>query len=128
MSGSGGGFFNPFHSWGGGGRGGDHQGRGTGRGGNHSDRQLQGPEGARGLVSFEEAAEYDLANNGRDYYGGDTYPLRRAFSNARYKARQNSIFQPDGTPLLVLVLTLSWGGAHPIMSGRVNKARVYPRR
>jgi hypothetical protein len=127
MNSSGGGFFNCFPSWGGGGGGGGHQGGGAGRGGNHPNCQLQGPGGLRVQVSFEEAAEYNLANNGRDYYGMDNYPLRCAFSNAGYEARRNSIFQPDGTHPLVLILTLSWaGGPHPIMSCRGNKAWAYP--
>ena len=71
MSSSGGGFLNCFPVWGGGGGGGGHQGRGAGRGGNHPDCQLQGLGGARGWVSFEEAVEYDLANDGREYFGRD---------------------------------------------------------
>ena len=99
-----------------------------GRGGNHPDCHLQGPGGTRGWVSFEEAAKYNLTDNVRDYYGRDNHPLHRAFNDAGYDAHWNSIFQPGSTPpLLVLVLTPSWaGGPHPIMSGRGNKARVYP--
>jgi hypothetical protein len=40
--------------------------------------------------------EYDLADDDREYYGGDQYPLRRAYSDAEYEARWNSIFHPDG--------------------------------
>ncbi len=70
-------------------------------------------------------------DNGRDYYGGDNpnpnnYPFCHAYSNAGYEACQNLIFQPDGAPPLILVLTPSWlGGPHPIMSGRGIKAQVY---
>lgn len=53
MSAGGGGFFNPF-------------------GGNDPERRLhqhQGPGGGHRGVSFEDAAEYDLAVDDRDCYG-----------------------------------------------------------
>jgi len=73
------------------GKGGGHQGGGPGGGVNHPR-----PQGRRG-VSFEDAAEYEFANNDRKLYGEDQYPLCRAFSNAEYEDRRNSIFNPDGT-------------------------------
>ncbi len=71
MSAGGGGYFNPFiPRGGGGGRSGGHQGGDPGRGGNHPERRLhQGPGGGHRGVSFEDAAEYDLAVDDRDCYG-----------------------------------------------------------
>jgi hypothetical protein len=90
MSSEGGGFFNRFTPWGrGGGAPGGHQGGGPGRGVNHP--QLQGPGGGRRGVSFEDAVEYDFADDDRNLYGEDQYPLRRAFSDAEYEAHWNSI-------------------------------------
>ena len=98
MTSGGGGFFHRFTPWGrgGGGAPGGHQGGGSGRGDYHP--RLQGPgEGRRG-VSFEDSSGYDFADNGRNLCGENQYPLRRAFSDAEYEARRNSIFHPDGTP------------------------------
>jgi hypothetical protein len=100
MSSRGGGFFNRFTPWGeggGGGAPGGHHGGGVGRGSNH--RQPQGPGGGWGGVSFEDAAEYDHIDNARTLFEDEQYPpLRRAFSDAEYEARQRSIFHPDGAP------------------------------
>jgi hypothetical protein len=101
MSRSGRGFFNRFPLWGGGGGGDGHQGGGTGRGGNHPHCQLLRPGEARGWVSFKEAAVYDLADDGRDYYGRDipypnNYSLRHSYSDAGYEAHRKLIFQLDG--------------------------------
>ena len=96
MSAAGGDFLTDSPHGDGGGVTGGHQGGGPGRGVNHP--RLQGPGGGRRGVSFEDAAEYDFANNDRSLYGGDQYPLHCAFSNAEYKARRNSIFHPDGVP------------------------------
>ncbi len=83
-----------------GGRGGDsapggHHGGGPGRGSNH--RQRQGPGGGRQGVSFDDAAEYDYIDDARTLFGDEPYPpLRCAFSDAEYEARQQSIFHPNG--------------------------------
>ncbi len=63
---------------------------------------MQGPGGAQEWVSFKEAAEYDLVDDGRDYYGGDNlnpnnYFPCHLYSKAGYEAHRNLIFQPDGT-------------------------------
>jgi len=96
MTSGGGGFFNRFTPGGRGGGGGPggHQGRGPGRGDYHP--RLQGPGGGRRGVSFEDSAEYDFADDDRNLYGEGQYPPRRAFNDAEYEARQNSIFHPDG--------------------------------
>ncbi len=93
-----------------------HQGGGPGRGVNHP--RLQGPGGGRRGVSFEDAAEYDFPDNNRSLYGRDQYPLHRAFSNAEYKARRNSIFHPDDVPP-------TNNDANLAMLGMGNKAWVY---
>ena len=93
MSSRGGGFFNHFTPWGrGGGAPGSLQGSGPGRGVNHP--RLQGPGGGRRGVSFEDAAEYDFANDDRNPHGEDHYPLRRAFSEAEYEAHRNQLSCP----------------------------------
>ena len=109
MSSGGGGFFNRFTPRGGGGGGapGGHQeaaaraggsprGGGLGRGVNHP--RPQGPGGGRRGISFENSAEYEFADDDRHLYRGDQYPLHRAFSDAEYMARRNSIFHLDGAP------------------------------
>ena len=78
---------------GGGGSGGHHL-DGQGRGGNHPQSHLQQPGSGRRGVSFEVAAEYDLAD---DYYGGKQYHSRNAISKSEYEARRASIFNPDNT-------------------------------
>jgi len=80
---------------GGGGAPGGHHGGGLGRGSNH--HQPQGPGGGWQGVSFEDAAEYDHIDNARTLFEDKQYPpLRRAFSDAEYEARQQSIFHPNG--------------------------------
>ena len=100
MSSRGGGFFNQFTPWGEGGGGGaprGHHGGGLGRGLNH--RQPQGPGGGWRGVSFKDAAEYDHINDARTLFEDEPYPpLRRAFCDSEYEARQRSIFHPNGTP------------------------------
>jgi hypothetical protein len=99
MSSGGGGFFNRFTPWGGGGGGGapgGHQGGGPGRGVNHP--RIPGPGGGRRGVSFEDTADYDFADDDRNLHGDNQYPQCRAFSDAEYEARRNSIFHPDGAP------------------------------
>ena len=109
-------------------------GKGTegGRPGNYPDRQLQGPGWVRGRVAFKEAAEYDLANNGMDYYGGDdpnpdNYPLCCAYSNAGYEAHQNSIFQLDDThPLCIGTHHELRGGTPPNNVWQGHQGPVIP--
>ena len=48
------------------------------------------------MVTFEDATECDFADNDREYYCGNHYPLCCAFRDAEYKAKRNSIFQQDG--------------------------------
>jgi hypothetical protein len=47
-------------------------------------------------LGFSEPAEYDFADDDRNLYGEGQYPPRRAFNDAEYEARRNSIFHPDG--------------------------------
>ncbi len=75
---------------------GGHQSSVPGRGDYHP--QSQGPVGGRRGVSFEDSVEYDFANDDKNLYGEGQYPPRRAFSDAEYEARRNSIFHPDGAP------------------------------
>jgi hypothetical protein len=76
--------------------GGGDQGGGPSRGYYHP--HLQHPGGGRRGVSFEDSADYDFADDDRNLYGEGQYPPRRAFNDAEYKARRNSIFLPDGVP------------------------------
>ena len=98
MSSGGGGFFNQFTPWGrgGGGAPNGHQGGGPSRGDYHPC--LQGLGGGRRGISFEESVEYDFTDDDRILYGEGQYSPRRAFSDAEYEARRNSIFHPDGIP------------------------------
>jgi hypothetical protein len=93
-----GGFYGGFFPWvGGGGNGGQQSSghRGHGRWGNHPDRQIQGPRGGLGCTSLEDEGYYDLANDGREFQGGQ-YSQRRNLSEAEYEAWQQAVFQPLG--------------------------------
>jgi hypothetical protein len=86
-----GGFFGGF-PWGGG-RGNSSQ--LSGRGSNHPDRRTQGPGGGLGRVSPKDKRDYNLADDGRDFQGGQ-YSQRCSLSKAEYEARRQAVFQPLG--------------------------------
>jgi hypothetical protein len=80
--------FNRF-SWGGSGGGG---GGGAGRGG-HPPRRHIGHGASRPSISFEDAQDYDTADDGRDYYSPAGRPAsRRGLSPSEYETRRNAIF------------------------------------
>jgi hypothetical protein len=80
--------FNRF-SWGGGGGGG---GGGTGRG-SQPPRHPLGLGPSRPGVSFEDDQDYDMADDGRDYYLHVGRPTSRpGLSPSEYEARRNAIF------------------------------------
>jgi len=81
--------FNWFSLGGSGGGGGG----GTGRGGGHPPRRPLGLGGPRLGISFEDEQEYDMADDGRDYYPPAGCPAsRRGLSPSEYEARWNAIF------------------------------------
>ena len=86
-----GGFFGRF-PWGGGG---GNSGQQSGRGGNHSDCHTQGPKGGLECISLKDERDYNLADDGRDFQGGQ-YSLYCSLREAEYEAWWQAVFQPLG--------------------------------